>query len=131
MSARGKVGRELAAHLLACELALLDPAVRRSRRRVSALLARDFVEFGSSGRVWPRSEILALLATEDYEPPALDDFACRRIGKDTVLVTYRTVHTKTKTGTQQAALRSSIWHKEEKGWRMRFHQGTPVAARRR
>ncbi len=124
MSARGKVDKALAAHLLELERTLLDPEVRRNRRRVSALLARDFFEFGASGRVWSRSQILTLLETESYEPPALEAFACCRIADDAVLVTYRTVHIDAKTGAQQSALRSSIWQKEKEKWKVRFHQGT-------
>jgi hypothetical protein len=124
MSARGKVDKALAAHLLDCERALLDPEVRRNRRRVSALLARDFFEFGASGRLWSRSQILTLLETENYEPPALEDFACRWISDDAVLVTYRTVRTGAKTSAQQSVLRSSIWKKEKEKWKVRFHQGT-------
>lgn len=134
MSARGNVGKALTAHLLQCELTLLDPAVRRSRRRVSALLARDFFEFGASGRVWSRHAILALLATEDYQPPILEDFACRWIADHAVLATYRTVRIDTKTGANQSTLRSSIWQKENDRWRVRFHQGTraeSAAAKRR
>jgi len=62
------------AHLRACEEALLDAVVRRDRERVAALLSEDFQEFGSSGRVWSREEILEQLATEDYRPPAMEDF---------------------------------------------------------
>ena len=69
----------------------MDPAVRRDRERVAALLAEDFVEFGSSGRVWTRESILELLATETYTPPAVEDFACRMLGEDVALVTYRAV----------------------------------------
>jgi hypothetical protein len=119
---------QIAAHLLALERTLLDPAIRRDRARVSALLADDFVEFGSSGRVWSRSEILDLLEKEEnYAQPAIEDFACRQLADTAVVVTYRTVRTDKKTGEHTIALRSSIWSKEsEKAgkWRLRFHQGT-------
>jgi hypothetical protein len=124
MSARGAVGKTLAAHLLACELALLDPATRRDRKRVTVLLARDFCEFGASGRAWSRSEILTLLETEDYEPPIIEDFSCRHIADGVVLVTYRTVRPDAKTGHKRTVLRSSLWQKEKDRWRVRFHQGT-------
>jgi hypothetical protein len=45
---------EIAAHLKRCEESLLDAAVRRNHARVADLLAGDFQEFGSSGRVWTR-----------------------------------------------------------------------------
>jgi hypothetical protein len=116
----------ICAHLRTCEEALLDPASRRDRARVAALLAEDFLEFGSSGRVWSREEILELLASEDYQPPAIEDFTCHWIAEGVVLVTYRTVRTDPDQGQRQTALRSSIWIEEAGAWRMRFHQGTKV-----
>ena len=71
------------------ELLLMDPAVRRDRERVAALLNEDFMEFGSSGRVWTREETLELLATETYTPPDVEDFGVRLLGRRVVLVTYR------------------------------------------
>ena len=55
---------DIANHLRRAEEALLDPAVRSNRARVAELLADDFVEFGSSGRMWTRDQILDLLAGE-------------------------------------------------------------------
>jgi hypothetical protein len=119
---------EIAAHLLALEQVLLDPAVRRDRSRVARLLAEDFVEIGSSGRLWLREEILTLLETEVYAPPALEDFACRLVAPGVALATYQTLRTDAQTGTRQITLRSSIWvhDTDEDFWRIRFHQGTRV-----
>ena len=108
------------------ELLLMDPAVRRDRERVSALLASDFVEFGSSGRVWTRETILELLATGTFIAPVVEDFAFRLLGRDVVLVTYRTERTD-DTGAHAITLRSSIWTRESESWKMCFHQGTRVA----
>jgi hypothetical protein len=111
-------------HLRACEEALLDPAVRRNGARVAALLAEDFEEFGSSGQVWSREQILELLAREEYRQPAMEDFKCHWIADGAVLVTYRTVRTEPQSEQKSIALRSSIWIEESGEWRMRFHQGT-------
>jgi len=115
---------ELAEHLRTLELALLDPAVRRDRVQVAALLAKDFFEFGSSGRVWLRAETIALLATEDYTPPEMECFRCDRIAADVALVTYKSVRRDGASGEKAVALRSSLWVREASGWRVRFHQGT-------
>src|SRR5579871_3288463 len=119
---------EIAAQLLASEQTLLDPVVRRDRSRVARLLAEDFVEIGASGKLWSREEILTLLETEDYTPPALEDFACRLIAPGVALTTYQTLRTDAQTGTHQITLRSSIWvlDTDEDHWRVRFHQGTRV-----
>ena len=115
---------DVSTHLQACEAALLDPAVRRDRQQVAELLAEDFLEFGSSGQVWTRNQILDLLETEVYQPPAMEDFKCALIAETVALVTYRTVRTDPRTGEKAATLRSSLWINESGTWRVRFHQGT-------
>lgn len=111
------------------EEALLDPAIRRDRDRVAALLSEDFVEFGASGRVFALTEILELLATETYQPPLIEDFRCRSIAPTVALVTYRAVRPNPAPGKSAASLRSSVWTNERGQWRMVFHQGTPTNAK--
>lgn len=112
---------EIVALLLSLEKHLMDPVVRKDLAQVSALLAEDFREFGSSGREWSREAILDLLATELSHPaPAVEDFTLQSIAPDVALVTYRTVRP------QQSTLRSSIWKRTEAGWQIFFHQGTKI-----
>ena len=112
--------------LLRLEMMLLDPDVRRDIKRVAALLAEDFVEFGSSGRVWTRDAILQLLASESYAQLILEDFACRMLSADVALVTYRSERSRLDGGGLPAeALRSSLWVRRQGKWKMSFHQGTP------
>lgn len=107
------------------EESLLDSNVRRDGNRLRELLAEDFLEFGSSGRVWTRRAIIEMLDTEtNFFPPAIEEFQCSLLAEDVALVTYRTVRTDPKTGERLASLRSSIWVFQDSDWRMRFHQGT-------
>lgn len=116
---------EITAQLFALEEALLDPAVRRDRARVSELVADDFIEFGSSGRVWTRDAILDLLEAEkNFIPPGVEEMACRSLGEGVMLVTYRTVRFNMDTGVRSTTLRSSVWTNESRKWQIRFHQGT-------
>lgn len=115
---------DITLHLRGSEEALLDPAVRRDRTRVGELLADDFVEFGSSGRMWTRNEILDLLAGETHEPIHMADFECALLAEDVALITYRASRTDALRGIRISSLRSSIWTKKPGGWRLRFHQGT-------
>lgn len=114
-------------HVRACEEALLDAAVRRVPARVWTLLADDFLEFGSSGKVWTRQQVLELLASETWQPVLMQEFDCHCITQGVVLATYRTVRTDPESGRRTETLRSSIWVEESGGWRMRFHQGTRVS----
>jgi len=127
MTTNDSTNEAAAAHLLALECELLDPTVRRDRARVSALLAADFVEFGSSGKVWTREEILECLETEAHQPPVMEDFECRWIAEGVALVLYKSIRTDAATGLRTVTLRSSLWSKESGVWRLRFHQGTRAA----
>jgi len=114
----------LTALLLNLEQLLMDPDFRKDRVRAAALLAEEFFEFGSSGRVWTRAEILDPSETSP-PPPAVEDFIVRSIAPELVQVTYRAVRTMLEGG-QQAALRCSLWVWREDRWQMIFHQGTKV-----
>ncbi len=118
-------GVEITAHLRGLEQSLLQPAVRRNRARLMELLADDFLEFGSSGRVWTRKTIIDLLARETaFIPPEIEEFHCALLAPELALVTYRTARFDEETGEKLASLRSSIWTCATGEWRMRFHQGT-------
>ena len=103
---------------------LLKPEVRRSPLRVGRLLAEEFIEFGSSGRVYDKRQIIESLQQETPDPTtrlSLVEFAARRLAPEVVLLTYRTV----RDGGPESRLRSSIWRFLEDRWQMVFHQGTP------
>lgn len=104
--------------LRALEERLLDPDVRRSASQVGKLLADDFVEFGSSGRVYDKSTMIEALRQDPGfdSPPTIIEFGARELSPAIVLVTYRIGETGT--------LRSSIWRSDGARWRMVFHQGT-------
>jgi hypothetical protein len=116
---------KLVARLRSREESLLDPTVRRNRAQATALLTEDFQEFGSSGRVWTREQILDLLASERFQPLSIEDFACHRIADGVALVCYRAVRIDPRTHERATTLRSSLWVNQSGEWRMRFHQGTP------
>ena len=117
----------LAELLLHLERQLMDPVFRKNREQVSALLAEDFREFGSSGRVWSRAAILDLLANEEaYTAPVVEDFAMQRISPETALVTYRTLRADAASDAPQITLRSSLWVLRGERWQVLFHQGAKV-----
>jgi glyoxylase I family protein len=116
---------DLAAHLEALERELLTPDARKSAR-VDELLADDFVEFGSSGRVYTKAAIVAALRGEIPTTLTAADFQLRMLGPDVALLTYRT---RRHGEPDFHALRSSIWRRDGGSWRMAFHQGTPTTPR--
>ena len=97
----------LAAHLRSLEEHLLDPAVRADRAALEAVLTPDFCEFGSSGGVFDRPAIFALLATEQPQPmPMVQDVTCALLAPAVALVTYRI-----ERPGSPSSLRSSVWIK--------------------
>lgn len=109
---------DLEKHIKQLEEKLLTAEVRSSKTELKKLLADEFFEFGSSGRV--------LYKDEDFEggigmiKVTLSDFDIHPLSENIVLATYRTFNEQTN----QHALRSSIWKLNEGVWKMVFHQGT-------
>ncbi|PHV36357.1 DUF4440 domain-containing protein [Janthinobacterium sp. BJB304] len=116
----------LAVQLQALEAALQSQAVRADRARLAALLADDFVEFGSSGNLWTRAATLADLPVEDFCQRSIRDFQARLLADDVALVTYRSQRHANGTLPASASLRSSLWKWRDGRWQMIFHQGTPI-----
>lgn len=79
----------------------------------------EFIEFGASGRVFTKPEVLTLLSEESILQPQIADMQTVLLASDIALVTYRVL------GTRES-LRSSLWRKRDGEWRMVFHQGTLV-----
>lgn len=106
--------------VLALERELQTPACRSDAARLEELLAPEFTEFGASGQVWSRTEIIAELAGEDEGVIEVHDLEARAVADDVVLVLWRSRMA------DRQALRSSLWHREPSGWRLVHHQGTPT-----
>jgi glyoxylase I family protein len=81
------------------------------------LIADDFVEFGTSGRVWTARAIRTLLERPIGERASIEDFEVAELGDGVVLATF------VMPG-PPAVNRSSIWVHREGRWQVRFHQGT-------
>jgi hypothetical protein len=116
---------DLAAHLFRLEQQLLEPSTRRNATALISLLDEDFREFGSSGRIYTRQQIIDALAAESPRTITINDPLCQQLSENTALLTYRS----TRATTLQAAshaLRSSLWVHRDNRWQMIFHQGTPT-----
>lgn len=116
--------------LRSLEEELLEPEVRRSADRVGRLLADEFIEFGSSGNVFDKSQIIEALQHETSDPTTrvrLTGFAARPLAPGVVLVTCRTLRSGPN-ALPSYKLRSSIWKLVNGQWQMVFHQGTPGAS---
>jgi hypothetical protein len=112
-------------NLYALEKTLLDPKIRQNLTKLNTLLSPDFFEFGSSGIVWSRENILERLPKETPKNIAISDFKSFVLSDKVILVTYKAIKT-CDNGDTYETLRSSIWKLSGSQWQMAFHQGTKV-----
>jgi hypothetical protein len=83
---------------------------------LGALVTDDFLEFGSSGRVWDAASVHHVLASSPGTV-SIEDFAVDLVADDVALATYRMT-------APIRSNRSSLWVRRDGRWVMRFHQGT-------
>jgi hypothetical protein len=109
------------------ERELHDPRTRGNPERLAELLHANFLEFGRSGAVYTRSQVLAQLPAEsDSKRVHAQGFAVIELAPSVVLLTYQSADIDSSGALERHANRSSVWRREASGWRMVFHQGTPT-----
>ncbi len=116
---------KLVDHLKHLEEALLTSTVRNDAAQLNALLADDFREYGSSGRIYTRAEIIQALHAEAPVERSLTGFELALLTEAVALVTYRVVR-RVPHAFPAESLRSSIWVFRDHRWQMLFHQGTKI-----
>jgi hypothetical protein len=90
----------------------------------SSLIAEDFVEFGASGKVWTKSEIIAAMSRWEPIERIVEEFRVRELTDSVCLVTYKVIGVDGQPS--PFSLRSSIWRNNGDTWQIVFHQGTIV-----
>jgi hypothetical protein len=98
------------------EARLLKPEIRASADALDRLVSDQFVEFGGSGRVYLKRDVIAQMLAQPNVSVSVADFQVLALSPDVALATYRT----------GKSLRSSIWRREGECWRIVFHQGTTI-----
>ncbi|MDF2947495.1 MAG: hypothetical protein K0S51_2174 [Bacillales bacterium] len=107
------------------ESSLLHSATRSSIQELDKLLAEEFVEFGSSGRIFTKNDIIERLPIETQIKLDIIDFNIKILSPD--LIQTKFVTSKNSISYQ---LRTSIWIKTlNNNWQMIFHQGTPTKSK--
>lgn len=108
---------------LECEL--INQAVRSSADKLDELLADQFIEYGSSGRIYDKKITMDSLTNEPSPTYKIYDFEILSFSDDFIQTRFKTDRTNLD-GSNLTSLRSSIWRKKDGKWQMFFHQGTPV-----
>jgi hypothetical protein len=98
--------------------------VRSSAESMLALLADDFIELGSSGRIFDRAAVIDSLSGQPAFESRIDDFVVRALSPEVALTTYRLSVWSTSEGQARVTLRSSVWVHRSGRWLLVFHQGT-------
>ncbi|MGW6664432.1 MULTISPECIES: DUF4440 domain-containing protein [Peribacillus] len=102
-------------HLRQLEEKLLKPEIRTSKKELNNLLADNFFEFGSSGKVLYKDEGIGEEGIGEVKM-RLSDFDIHPLSEEIVLTTYRIFNE----GKKQHSLRSSIWKLRDGRWKMFF-----------
>ncbi|MBY0272778.1 MAG: DUF4440 domain-containing protein [Alphaproteobacteria bacterium] len=100
------------------ELSHLNPETRHSVKKLENLLADEFMEIGSSGKIYHKNDIFKWLPLESPRQFIVEDFSVLTLSEDIILATYKL------TSEAVSSLRSSLWKFNENKWKMVFHQGT-------
>jgi hypothetical protein len=106
---------------------LQKPDVRKSVQELDDLISNDLIEFGSSGQIYTKKDVLINLPVSPDIKFIMTDFRINILGENIVQSLFRTEKNNLKTGKITHSLRSSLWRNENGQWKMLFHQGTPVA----
>lgn len=122
---RRVVDDSLTKELQELEDRMLQPEFRQSVLEIEKLLADDFIEFGSSGRIYTKRQELDELPLETTTEWTLGNFKLNILASDVALVTYRAYRSGGENHRGTASLRSSIWKLNQGQWQIVFHQGTP------
>ncbi len=113
---------ETTAELIGLERALWEAQTRLDPDFMEHVLAEDFGEYGRSGRVYARTDALAV--TDDTIDAHLRDIEVDDVAEGVVLVTYVS---EVQREELDLANRASLWVRRDGRWQLRFHQGTPTS----
>ncbi len=103
---------------------LLQPAIRNSTDELSNLLSDSFIEFGSSGRIYSKQQILDELPSLIHLVMKIKNFEIKKLSNKTILATYLLLVIEKGETEISHSMRSSIWESIDNNWQMIFHQGT-------
>ncbi len=114
------------AEITQLERSLWRSETRFDLRHMERIVAKDFREFGKSGRRYSRKDIITETAEDPQITAVLHNLTCDLVTDDVTLVTY--ICELDRGGKSEWSNRSSIWQKTSGKWQLHFHQGTPTEA---
>ncbi|MDT0412167.1 MULTISPECIES: DUF4440 domain-containing protein [Streptomyces] len=116
------------AEVVARELRMLRPEVRRDPAALLRDLHPEFHEVGASGRLWDRASVAAVLSPATAAPNSSGDRPSRVTAMTATRLAPDLVHLRWDTDDGDRTVhRASLWRREPGPgeWLLWFHQGTP------
>jgi len=110
----------------ALEIELLQPGVRKSKKRLNELIADNFLEIGASGKQYNKKDTIDNLLEENEIKFSINNFNTVEIASDTVLATYEVEKENLGSNKKNYSTRTSIWKNIDGNWQIIFHQGTSL-----
>ena len=107
------------------ETNLLKQEVRASVEKLNTLIADNFIEYGSSGLIYDKKNILERLPQGSSQTYHLYDFQCLNLSEDIIQTRFK-IDIINLDKTKVTSLRTSLWKKTNNNWQIFFHQGTPI-----
>ncbi len=105
------------------EKRLLEPEVRKNPDELAKLIADDFVEYGSTGCVYNKQDILKVLPQAPARRMGIENFDARHLSPEVVISSYSVVPRDKRSGGDERSTRNSIWKMTDGRWQIVFHKG--------
>jgi len=106
--------KDLSLVIYGLEYALANGGIKKPE----SVIADDFMEYGKSGTVYFKSDVIETVRARKNGNTKISDFSMKLLEQNTAFVTYKGIKDGKKT------LRSSIWKFNAGDWHIVFHQGT-------
>lgn len=103
---------------------LLSYETRHDISQLEALLHNDFLEIGSTWRIFWKDDCLKRLPTEDKFDYSISNISGNILDNNLVQIIYSLVII--KDNKEMLTNRSSLWLNNNWNWQMRFHQWTII-----
>ncbi|SFE09231.1 DUF4440 domain-containing protein [Nitrosomonas sp. Nm166] len=118
---------ELAEHIKQLELKLLQTDLTANPTLMDDLIAGDFEEISSNGRVNSRNDVVNwLLQKNNNIQWVLTNFRIKVLTDDVVLVIYIAKILNGPNSASKGSIRSSIWKCRDQNWKIIFHQASQI-----
>lgn len=105
-------------HIKDLELSLLSRNTKLSPLELNHLISDDFIEFGVSGKIYNKEDVINDLPNETPRTFSVENLEIKLLSDDIAMSIYH-IHE-----SNISSLRSSLWKKNGNIWQLFFHQGT-------